>query len=154
MQEEPSIFGPEFDELDLPRRRALLPWWVKVFSWLFIILGAIAAGVFLLSLMGFSANIALYGLEATRLFSVEGIILISVFLLKAVTGAALWTEQQWAITTGIADAVIGIVFCVFMMGIYPFITAEREFNLRLELILLIPYLRWLIKVKPAWEKKR
>lgn len=153
MAEQESIFGPEFDDLSPIRRRELLPWWIKIFTWLFIVLGAIAVMVFFLGFFNFSTNLALYGLETNHPFSIQGLIVISLFLLKGATASGLWTEQNWAVKAGMVDAIIGIAFCIFMMAVYPFISGEKTFNARLEIILLILFLRWLMKVKRAWEKR-
>jgi hypothetical protein len=154
MQEEESIFGPEFDEMILPRRRSLLPWWVKVFTWIFLVLSGMSLVVFPLSFFGFTSELSLYGLETDRPLSLLGFALTTVFLLKGATAFGLWAEKDWAIHVGLADAILGIAICVFMMAVYPFIGDDRDFNLRTELVGLVPFLSWLMKVKPAWERKR
>lgn len=154
MEDKESIFGPEFDQMALPRRRSLMPWWVKLFTWIFLVLGAITVMGFVAGFFGFNTNISLYGLETSQPLSVTGLVLMTVFLLKGVTAFALWMEQDWAIHVGFADAILGILFCSFMMLVYPFLDGvESHFSFRLELIALIPYLRWLMKIKPLWERR-
>lgn len=152
MEEKESIFGPEFDELTLPSRKSLLPWWVKIFTWIFLIMGFGVLISFLTSLGGMSVDLSLYGLRAsTRPLTMTSGILVALYLLKAAIAMCLLTERDWAIKLGIADAVAGIICCTFVM-IYPLINSSG-FSFRGELIVLIPYLRWLIKVKPLWERR-
>lgn len=154
MEDKESIFGPEFDEMALPRRRSLMPWWVKLFTWIFLVLSAVAVMSFVAGFFGFDTSLSLYGLETSQSLTLGGLILMAVFLLKGVTAVALWMEQDWAIHAGLADAVLGILFCSFMMLVYPFLEGNAwNFNFRLELIALVPYLRWLMKVKPLWERR-
>ncbi|HEY0609236.1 MAG TPA: hypothetical protein VGD35_06255 [Chitinophaga sp.] len=153
MEDKDSIFGPEFDEMALPSRKSLLPWWVKLFTWIFLISGVGAVILFLISFGGISVNLSLYGLSAgTRPLTVIGLILIILYSLKGATSICLLTEQDWAIKLGMVDAVAGISCCIFAMS-YPLITGGSGFTFRGELILLIPYLRWLIRVRPLWEKR-
>jgi len=107
---------------------------------------------FLTSLGGISVDLSLYGLRSsTRPLTTITLILISLYLLKGATSICLLTEQHWAIKLGMADAVAGILCCTFVM-IYPLVN-DSGFSFRGELIVLIPYLRWLIKVKPLWERR-
>ncbi|WP_298737762.1 hypothetical protein [uncultured Chitinophaga sp.] len=151
MEDKESIFGPEFDEMALPRRKSLMPWWVKIFTWIFLVMGFGVAVSSLTSLGGISVNISLYGMHAsTWPLSVLVLILISLYLLKGLTAICLLLERDWAIKLGLADAVTGILCCIFVMC-YSMISGDG-FSFRLELFALIPYLRWLIKVKPLWER--
>jgi hypothetical protein len=152
MEEKESIFGPEFDEMALPSRKSLLPWWVKIFTWIFLIMGFGVLISFLTSLGGISVDLSLYGLSSsTRPLTTITLVLILLYSLKGATSICLLTEQPWAIKLGMVDAVVGILCCTFVM-IYPLVN-HSGFSFRGELIVLIPYLRWLIKVKPLWERR-
>src|SRR5690606_20319025 len=122
MNEETSIFGPEFNEVSFPRRRKLLPWWIKVFTWLFLVFAGMSVICLVLGVWGMSINMAMYGLQTNEPLSITGLILFTVIWIKGITALALWLERDWAIKAGIFDAIFGIVFCVFMMVVYPFIT--------------------------------
>jgi len=78
------------------------------------------------------------------------------FYTKAITAFGLWFEKDWAIKLGQIDSVIGIIICIYVMCIYPFIyeKAGFSFNLRLELLLLIPYLVKLSRIKSSWENAK
>ncbi|MFI5188062.1 MAG: hypothetical protein ACHQF0_15130 [Chitinophagales bacterium] len=132
------------------RRRKLIPVWIKIFIWIFIALGAFVPLAILISLSGREFSSALYGLETNNTFSNTGIIICALFFLKGITALALWTEKSWAIKLGIIDAVSGIIICSAVM-IAPVFNNQLIYNYRLELILLIPYLIWLFKIRTAWE---
>ena len=134
-------------------RKKLLPIWIKVFMWFFLITGTIMPVVFLIGVFGHNAELSFYGLETNEPFSAIGILITSVFVIKGVTAFGLLKETDWAIKIGIADAIIGITICTISM-IYPFINAEFKFALRLELIALIPYLLTFLKIKTEWERVR
>ena len=98
-------------------------------------------------------EINLYGFETSEPISVIGISMTLIFLFKALTAYSLLREKNWAITLGITDAIIGLALCSFAM-LYPLLNSNSgvSFTFRLELVLLIPYLLKLLKIKPDWEK--
>ena len=134
-----------------PKRRTLLPWWVKIFCWIFMIFGAVAATGIVVGAMGYNFQLSLYGLESSDPFSLIGAVLMLVFVLKGGAAFGLWMEKNWAITLGVIDAVLGIVICGLVMLVAPFFIAGFSLKLRLELALLIPYLLWLKRIKSAWN---
>ena len=131
-------------------RKRMLPLWIKIFTWIFLIISAIAPIVFVLGLMGFTAQLALYGLETNEPLSPIGILITALFIIKGITAFGLLKEKDWAIKIGIADAIIGIVICTLVM-LYPIINSDSKFSLRIELVALIPYLLKLLKIKTQWE---
>lgn len=139
---------------DFKKRRSLLPWWIKTFIWIFLVLGLIAPIGLIFGLLGFQFQIALYGLGTTDPTSIDGLYLMGLFILKGITAFGLWTEKDWAITLGQIDAILGIIICAFMMMIYPFFSNQTGFhlNIRLELLLLIPFLLKLGNIKSDWNK--
>lgn len=135
------------------RRRSLLPWWIKTFTWIFLIFGAMAPIGFMLGILGVKFQLALYGLETFFPTSFLGLLLTAIFLFKGVTAFGLWTEKNWAITFAQVDAVLGIIICVFVMLVYPFIDDYPGFmfRFRLEILILIPFLSKLSKIKNDWN---
>ena len=136
-------------ENGIPRKR-MLPLWIKIFTWIFLIISAFAPIVFVIGLMGFNAQLALYGLETNEPLSLTGIIITALFIIKGITAFGLLKEKDWAIKIGIVDAILGIVICTLVM-LYPIINSDFKFSLRLELVALIPYLLTLLKIKTQWE---
>ena len=136
-------------ENEIPRKK-MLPLWIRIFTWIFLIISVFAPIVFVLGLMGFTAQLSLYGLETNEPLSLIGITITALFIIKGITAFGLLKEKDWAIKIGIADAAIGIVICTLIM-LYPFINSDAKFSLRLELVALIPYLLKLLKIKTQWE---
>lgn len=135
------------------RRRDLLPLWIKIFTWFFMLLFFIVPILIIYGALGYTADLAIYGIETTFPLSPTGIFLSSLFVLKGITAIALWTERDWAIRIGLIDAVLGIAICTYIMLVQPFMNESGfAFTIRLELVALIPYLIKLIKIRPDWEK--
>lgn len=133
------------------KRRSLLPWWIRFFCWVFMIFGIFAPAGLIFGLLRWSFNLSIYGLESNQPLSVIGLSIILLFTFKAFTAFGLWSEKEWAVRVGQIDAVIGIVLCIFVMFVNPFLSSGANFTFRLELALLIPFLIKLTKIKEAWE---
>lgn len=132
------------------RRRTLLPLWIKLFCWLFMVAaGCVVVGL-LAALFSFTFQLSLYGLESSELLSPVGLFIAFLFLLKGVAAFGLWMEKDWAIHLGMADAIIGIAVCAVVVLVLPWLDPQPKFVFRLELFLLVPYLRKLLKIKTAW----
>lgn len=151
MENQTDLLQPEITS-KFKRRRELLPWWIKVFTWIFLIFGAIVPLTIIFAIVGYTFQISLYGLETNEPLSLTGLLLIILFLFKGIVAYGLWTEKDWVINLGIIDAIAGIAICVFMMLLYPFfdVSPGFTFSFRLELLLLIPYLIKLKKINNDW----
>jgi hypothetical protein len=139
-------------QLTAVKRKTLLPWWIKVFMWIFMAFGVIAPFGLIFALFGYSFQLSLYGLDTSEPLSVTGICITALFLFKGITAFGLFREMDWAVKLGITDAVSGIIICVAVM-LYPFFVSGSGsgFSFRLEILLLIPYLNKLLKIKYVWE---
>lgn len=142
------------DALNLARRRPMIPMWIKVFIWLFMIMGVISVVGFaiggIISLLGgaLTFNLAMFGLETTSPLSPTGIILFFLFALKGTAAYMLWTEKKNAVNVAIFDAIVGLVVCSVVM-FFPELRTGG-FSFRGEIILLIPYLIKLVSIRTAW----
>ncbi|MCF8298028.1 MAG: hypothetical protein K9J13_10825 [Saprospiraceae bacterium] len=136
-----EILDSDFTE-ELIRRRKLLPWWIKIFAWIFLVFGAISPFGLIFGFLGMNFMLSLYGIQTYQPVSIIGLFLIGLFLLKGITAYSLLMEKDGAISLAQIDTIIGIAVCTFMMLIYPFINNLPGFHLtfRLELVLLIPFL--------------
>ena len=148
-----------FDEVDnskkaIKRRRDLLPIWIKIFTWIFLIFGIISIIIPILGLFLEKVDLSLYGLSTTSAFSPIGIAIVLLFLFKGIVAYGLWFEKKWAVQFAIIDAIIGIVVSSYVMIIQPFIDGTRNFNIRLELVALIPYLMKMRKIQKQWEEMK
>jgi hypothetical protein len=131
------------------RMRKLLPVWIKIFIWCFMVLGVFAVPIFFMGIFGFSCSIALYGFETTDPTSIVGISLLLLFILKGVVSYALWFEKKWAIDLALFDAYLGIAICMVSM-IFPLGRDISKNGFRLEIIILIPYLIKLYRIRKLW----
>ncbi|GAB5399669.1 MAG: hypothetical protein Aureis2KO_12540 [Aureisphaera sp.] len=100
--------------------------------------------------LGFNFDLAIYGLGTNVPFSLIGLLIMGLFCLKAATAFGLWFEKDWAITFGLADAIVGLIICFGMM-IAPFVSDYAGVTLRLEILFLLPYLNRLLKIRKDWE---
>ncbi len=134
------------------RRRNLLPVWIKIFLWIFVLFGFLGPVGLAFGLLGKDFDLSLYGIETIKPLSVIGVTLISLFALKGLVSFGLWTEKSWAVTLAITDAALGIILCMSVM-ILPLVVENTglDFTVRLELIALIPYLNKMINIKEDWK---
>jgi hypothetical protein len=145
----PDSLTDEFLQEALVPRKQLVPTWIKVFAWIFLVTGLLLPVLFVISVITHSFTASLYGLETQTAFSLTAIAILVLFSFKMMVAFGLLKQKDWAIKTGIVDAVAGIVICVAVM-----IHGTVQFNtvvFRLELVALIPYLVKLIKIKSDWE---
>lgn len=140
----------EFDKLAIIRRK-LLPWWIKTFCWIFMLLAVCAAGSLIMNLFVSNVNLSIYGFSSETAYSGTGIFIIAVMLLKGFAAYSLWFEKPNAIIIAKIDAVCGIAICIASLFILPFSTADGHFSLRLEILLLIPYYMKVNKIEYEWD---
>jgi hypothetical protein len=151
-QESVSIPQPILEER-AARRRTLLPLWIKVFTWFFMLTGSFVPLILIFGLTGTGVQLSLYGLETDTAFSATGMIITALYILKGVAAFGLWTEKDWAITVATADAVLGIAVCLFLMLWLPSIDTGHSFKFRLEIVFLIAYLVKVQKIKTRWLRQ-
>lgn len=135
------------------KRRNLIPIWMKPFIFLFLLFGITGLYGIWQNIMGNESESTIYGLEAFTVFSALGVFLKCIMFIKAITAFGLWMGKDWAIKLGIIDAVVGLVVCVAVMVILPFtelVDGIHQVNFRFEVLLLIPYLIQLIRMRKAW----
>ncbi|MDR6462437.1 hypothetical protein [Chryseobacterium sediminis] len=150
MEEKSTAFA-EFDNNILTRRRSLLPTWIKVFLWIFLIGGALSAIFLMAGSLLTNISLSVYGINANHPYSMTGLLICFLFLFKGIVAYGLWFEEKWAVQAAIVDAVIGIAICLIMMAIIPFVNPTISFTLRLELIPLYFYLKKMQSIKKTWE---
>lgn len=154
--EDKSIIADKLDDLEelmLPRRKTLLTWWLKVFSYIFLFMAAIALMMYpLMFLLGNNYTVSLYGLESNDRESFITLAVMILFLLKGAAAFGLLFEKDWAIEVGLTDAVAGIVVCLFV-GMYAMFHGGAYIaTFRLELVFLVVYLIKLLKIQAVWKK--
>lgn len=149
--EEISAFE-EFEKKDnLARRRSLLPIWIKIFTWLFLIGGAVAIGILICGFFLTNINLEIYGIQASHPYTLTGFSISILLIYKGFVAYGLWFQEKWAPRTAIIDGIMGIAICIIMMIIIPFTHSNINFTIRLELIPLYFYLQKMQKIKPIWK---
>jgi phosphatidylglycerophosphate synthase len=148
MNQSNLFTSSEIDE----RRKILLPLWIKVFCWIFLILSVGTLITAILDLTGFAIPLTLYGLETQYPLSWVGLIIICLFVFKGIVSFGLLKGKEWSIDLAQTDAITGIIICIIMMIIHPLTDDFPGFRLtfRLELLILIPYLAQLRKISYYW----
>ena len=134
-------------------RKTLIPLWIKIFSWIFIVFGLVTPIVFILGIITHGFELSLYGLEATSPYSILGVLITILYIFKGIVAYGILKHENWAINAGVVDAVAGIVICVIVM-VYPADAPETKNYFRLELAALIPYLIKFLKIKDQWQLAR
>ena len=127
-------------------RKNLIPKWIKFFGWIFIVFGVLApiAGVMSI-IFGVEGEFALYGLNGFG--SVLSPIALTVLVLFAAHGICaygLLFAKQWGVISCLILGYISIAICLLTMLV------GDELNIRIELLVLIPYLMTLHKIKKQW----
>ena len=140
----------EFDK-QLIIRRKLLPWWIKTFCWIFMIMGVCGIASLIGSLFIENIDLSIYGFLSNTAYSGIGVFIISIMIFKGFAAYLLWFEKENAILIGKIDAILGIVICIASMFAIPFISENSHFNFRLEILLLIPYYLKLNKIEYEWD---
>jgi len=131
------------------RRRDLLPKWIKVFLWIFLIMSLMVPISIVMGFLDKLISLSLYGFNTFYPLSIAGIFILSLMAFKGITAYSLWTEKDIAVDLAIIDAILGIAICIIAMIVLPFLDATSiKFEIRLELIALIPYFMHMRKIKP------
>lgn len=142
-----------FDEFEKPTiiRRKLLPWWIKTFCWIFMVLGFCAVASLIGNLFTSNVELSLYGFSSNYAYSGTGLFIIAIAGFKGFAAYSLWFEKPNAISIGKIDAIFGVVICIASMFILPFTSGDGHIQIRLELLLLIPYYIKLNKIEYEWD---
>ena len=139
-------------KLSIPRRRSLLPIWMKIFTWFFMLVGSICVPLLVLGMLGLNFRVALYGLDSSDPKSFAGLLVLRLFIYKGLVSIALWFEMKWAAVAGIVDAILGILICfstMFAAGLFP--GNQSGLSFRLEIIFLAIYLVKLLRIRKKWN---
>lgn len=132
-------------------RKQLIPIWIKMFGWLFIISGSLVPlYVIYGAVTGVEGTFGLYGLEGTgSVTSPLPIAIMLLFVAHAVCAYGLLFGKSWGVNACIALAYISVLLCLVPTIIE--IARHSSLFFRLELIILIPYLVKLHKMLPGWN---
>jgi hypothetical protein len=79
--QESEILEPLLEAHNI-KRRSLLPLWIKIFIWIFIVMGAIVPLGILGALFGYNFHVSLYGMDAYSPIQPIGMLLSGLTLFK------------------------------------------------------------------------
>ena len=144
-----DVLSESFLNEGIISRKALIPLWIKIFSWIFLVFALITPIALIGGLIMHNFALSLYGLDANTPYSLIGGFVTVLFLLKGIVAFGILKRENWAINLGLVDAVLGIIVCTVLM-IFAVIT-NAPFVFRLELVALVPYLIKLLKIKDDWQ---
>lgn len=130
-------------------RKSLLPKWIRFFCWIFLVFGFFGTFISLLgSIFAVGGNMNLYGLYYSGSgLNIYALIFIIMFFVLGLSSYGLLWGKKWGINIGILQGVIGIIM--------PLITTIWSFKFGvfrapLELILFIPWVIIMFKIKNQW----
>src|SRR4030095_9790235 len=134
-------------QINKVRRKDLLPWWIKVFSYIFLVFGILALPGIVSGILGYQFSLSFLGLTTTEPFSIDGIIIMTLFIFKSIISYGLLWEKDWAVILGIIDAILSILISLLTLFFSLYAYKGGNISLRLELVILIPYLIRLMKIR-------
>lgn len=137
----------EFEDINTVKRREMLPWWIKLFSWVFMVLAVIACLTPIQLLFGHVPNLSFYGFDSAKFFPYSLLVIYLIFILNGLIGYMLWFEKDKAIEWGKICAVFGIVACVIS---FLLTLLDGQFTFRLEIIALVLFYRELSNLEYNW----
>lgn len=125
-------------------RQSLLPFWIKAFSWFFLIVGGFFSIATLLSLLvDNSLEFSAFGFNATTLNSVDGLVVFVMTVLSVIVSYGLLYGKSWAVKLGIIFCMINILlfFAVFIFRI----------SIRFEYLPIFPFFFKLMNLNLIWN---
>jgi hypothetical protein len=153
-QKNPDLLTDDLLNFKAKMRKELLPSWIKIFMWIFLVFGVFVPFIIFSGIIGWHPNISIYGISTNEPFSLWGIVVTAIFTLKGITSFGMFRQTDWAIKLAIVDAILGIIICMISMA-YDFTNGFQfngvSLNLRIELIFLIPYLIKMNRIKVEWQ---
>ncbi len=148
-----SPYLPPGSNLDIPLmqstkqyRKNLVPKWIKFFGWLFIVVGSLVPFVGIFSaISGIEGEFSFYGLqEKGSVLAFVPLLIIALFVAHAICAYGLLFGKSWGVISCLTLAYISTAICIFTMF------SVGSGSIRLELLLLIPYIIKLHKIRKIW----
>ena len=134
------------------RRRALVPLWIKIFGWLFLLMGAAVPILpITTAVSGNPASYQILGLSYVGSpYHPMALLISGIVLALAVSAYGLLFGKPWGLKACLITGYGGVALAVATMAYSLF--ALNTLTLRLELIAQIPYLIKLNELKPLWSE--
>lgn len=131
-------------------RKALIPLWIKIFGWLFIVMGALVPFFYIGAIIfGFTASYTMFGLEYQgNAWAFMPLLISAIVLLNGLCAYGLLFGKDWGLTACIVFGYIGLAFTLGTMVFEVIVNGSMM--IRLEPIIQIPYLIKLQRLKARW----
>jgi len=144
MQAEINIEG---STTNIKRRKDLIPLWIKIFGWFFIVLGALATLGYCASLMfGFEASYEIFGFSYSgNAYSLMPAFLVLAISVNGASAFGLLFHKDWGLNACLVMGYIGLFLTLASM-----LLSLPGIHIRLEPLIQIPYLIKLHKIKSQW----
>jgi hypothetical protein len=109
---------------------------------------------FIAGLFGANFELMIFGSKTNDPMSVIGLCIIVIFISKGIASFGLLWEKSWGVIFAIIDGAFSLLICLFAM-LYPVIFPESRASsaFRAELLIIIPYLIKLVKIKLLWKNR-
>ena len=146
MDSQTDILTEEIAAMHL--RRSLLPLWIKIFIWLFMVIGALGPVGFAAGIMLGDFRVAIFGFDTTEPLSFEALLVLGIFIYNGIIAYRLWTEKKDAVDIALYGAYLSVALCIASMVIA---VIDGGFSIRLELVLLFLYITKLKRIKELWS---
>ncbi len=133
-------------------RRSLIPLWIKIFGWLFIVMGTLVPFIYIGSLIfGYTSSYTIFGLEYEGNATAFMPLIISIVMfINGLCAFGLLFGKDWGLSACIVFGYVGVALCLGTMLFEVFFHSNGNLVIRLELIFQIPYLIKLHKLKAHW----
>ena len=145
------------DLTQISRRRDLLPRWILLLTFLFLIFGAILPIWIISGIFKPKFHITLLGISTHNPLAPVCLITTFYYFYKALVAYALWTEKYRAIKLARVDAIFSILLCCFSVWqifAVPQGNASQLLNSLISLLISVLYLVKMNKIQLAWETFR
>ena len=136
---------------DAPRtRKQLVPLWIKIFGWIFIVMGAVMPLLAIVAAVtGQPVSLELFGIQYRGSpWHPMALLMAGLFLSLAVAAYGLLFGKPWGVDACMVTGFGGVAIC---LGTTVYSLFQGSLNLRLELLVQVLYLMRLGKIKPLWR---
>lgn len=130
-------------------RRKLVPRWIKIFGWIFMVMGIAIFVLPIAAPLGKPATYEIFGLHHQGApFDPMALTISAIILSLAASAYGLLFGRSWGLTACLVTGYVGVAICLGTMA--HSVTSQGSLAIRLELLLQIPYLVKLHKIRPLW----
>lgn len=128
-------------------RNMLVPKWIKVFGWIFVVLAALMPILMIFAMAtGQPTELSLFGLSYYGPpMSGWALLIAGLYVFLGVSAFGLLIGYDWGLDACIANGLVGAAVCIIVMVMSGFS------NIRLELIIQLFYLHRLFAIRPRWR---